>query len=164
MRTLQTKSGLTRSLAVLLLGLAAGSADAQGRFTLSADGAEVTDTTTKLVWRRCVEGMQWDGKACSGKPMRFKYAEAKRHVADSGKGWGIPTRTELASLVDRTPKKKKPLIDAVAFPQTPALQFWAKRPGTDDNLNAWLVSFANGKVYGNMGEARFPLRLVRPAP
>ena len=30
--------------------------------------------------------------------------------------------------------------------------------------NAWLVSFANGRVYGNVGEARFPLRLVRSAP
>jgi hypothetical protein len=35
------------------------------------------------------------------------------------------------------------------------------RPGTDDDLNAWLVSFANGKVSGNTGQRPFPLRLVR---
>jgi len=169
MRTLQPNFVLGRSAVALLVGLAAAAgADAQGRFTVSADGAEVTDTSTKLVWRRCIEGTHWDGKACAGKVMKFRYAEAKRHAAGLSKGggqpWSIPTRTELASLVDRTPKKKRPLIDNAAFPQTPALQFWASRPGTDDNLNAWLVSFANGKVYGNMGEARFPLRLVRPAP
>ena len=168
MRSLQPNSGLTRSAVAFMLGLAAASAGAQGRFMVSADGAEVTDTSTKLVWRRCVEGMHWDGKACAGKVMKFKFAEAKRHAADSakasGQAWAIPARTELVSIVDRTPKKKKPLIDNAAFPQTPALQVWATRPGTDDNLNAWLVSFANGKVYGNMGEARFPLRLVRRAP
>jgi len=27
--------------------------------------------------------------------------------------------------------------------------------------HAWLVSFANGKVRANLGEAKFPLRLVR---
>ena len=34
-------------------------------------------------------------------------------------------------------------------------------PGT--NLNAWLVSFSNGQVRANLGQAKFPLRLVRPA-
>ena len=57
--------------------------------------------------------------------------------------------------------KKKPRIDPMAFPATPALPFWATKAGSDDNLNAWLVSFANGKVKANLGEAKFPLRLVR---
>ena len=35
------------------------------------------------------------------------------------------------------------------------------RPGSDDDLNAWLVNFANGKVSGNTGQRKFPLRLVR---
>ena len=30
---------------------------AQGRYTISSDGQEVTDTTTKLAWRRCAEGL-----------------------------------------------------------------------------------------------------------
>ena len=77
-----------------------------------------------------------------------------------GKAWRIPSREELVALVDMT-TKKKPRIDSQAFPQTPAKLFWATRAGTDDDLNAWLVSFANGKVRANNGQSKFPLRLVR---
>ena len=156
--------GPIRAAALALLALAATASAAQGRYTLSADGNEVTDTTTRLVWRRCAEGMRWDGKACIGKLMKFKYAEAKVRAGSASTGnapgWRIPTRTELAGLLDRK-AKKKPLIDHEAFPDTPKLQFWASRPGSDDNLNAWLVNFGNGRTYANLGEARFPLRLVR---
>ena len=153
-----------RIAALIVLALAAGASQAQGRFTVSADGQEVTDTTARLTWRRCAEGMRWDGKACSGKLLTYKYAAAKEHAArsakEAGKAWRIPTREELVPLVDMT-TKKRPRIDSDAFPQTPSLHFWASRPGFDDNLNAWLVSFSNGKVRANLGQAKFPLRLVR---
>ncbi len=108
--------------------------------------------------------MSWDGKACSGKMVKYTYAAAKQKAAavakDGGKAWRIPTREELVALVDMT-GKKKPRIDTKAFPQTPSAPFWASRTGSDDNLNAWLVNFANGKVRANLGQAKFPLRLVR---
>ena len=154
-----------RIAALSLLALAACAASAQGRFAISADGEEVTDATTRLIWRRCAEGLRWDGKACSGKLMKFSYAAAKQDAAGAakrdGKAWRIPARDELVALVDMA--KKKPRIDPQAFPQTPSLPFWAARAGSDDDLNAWLVSFASGKVRGNIGEAKFPLRLVRAA-
>jgi hypothetical protein len=158
--------GPIRIAALALLALAATASQAQDRYTISADGNEVTDTTSRLVWKRCAEGLHWDGKACSGKLMKFKYAEAKQHLASTTGGnaqaWRIPTLSELKTLVDKK-AKKKPLIDPAAFPDTPKQQFWATRPGTDDDLNAWLVNFANGKTYGNVGASRFPLRLVRSA-
>src|SRR6186997_2310995 len=119
-----------RIAAFAFLALVASASQAQGRYTISSDGQEVTDTTTKLAWRRCAEGLRWDGKECSGKLKTFKYPEAK---------------DELVALVDKT-AKKKPRIDVKAFPQTPAKPFWALRPGSDDDLSAWLVNFANGKV------------------
>ena len=142
-----------------LLTLGAGTGQAQGRFTTSADGQEVTDTASKLTWRRCAEGLAFDGKTCKGKLAKFKYADAKAAAASAGKGWRIPSREELVALVDMA--KKKPHIDPMAFPGTPSAPFWATKAGSDDNLNAWLVSFANGKVRANLGEAKFPLRLVR---
>ena len=152
-------------LAVLFV-LGAASAHAQGRFTVSADGQEVTDTTSRLTWRRCAEGMKWDGKTCSGKMTKFDYRTAKKIASDAGKGdskgWRIPSRDELVGIVDKT-AKKKPRIDGEAFPKTPSTGFWATRPGTDDDLNAWLVNFSSGRVLANLGEAKFPLRLVRPA-
>ena len=153
-----------RIAALSLLALAAFAGHAQGRFAISADGQEVTDSTTRLTWRRCAEGMRWDGKACSGKLVKYTYAAAKKAAAtakDGAKAWRIPAREELVALVDMA--KKKPRIDTQAFPQTPSAPFWATRAGSDDDLNAWLVNFANGKVRGNLGQAKFPLRLVRPA-
>jgi len=153
-----------RIAAFAFLALVASASQAQDRFTISGDGQEVTDTTTRLAWRRCAEGLRWDGKACTGKLKTFKYAEAKEATAaaakSDAKAWRIPTRDELVAIVDKT-AKKKPRIDVKAFPQTPAQPFWAMRPGSDDDLNAWLVNFANGKVSGNTGQRRFPLRLVR---
>jgi hypothetical protein len=155
-----------RIAALALLALCAGASQGQGRFTISADGQEVTDTTTGLTWKRCAEGMRWNGKSCSGKATRYTYAGAKKEAASSARGdagtWRIPTRDELVGLVDRT-AKKKPRIDAKVFPQTPSKPFWASRTGSDDDLNAWLVNFSSGRVTGNAGQAKFPLRLVRPA-
>ncbi|MEO8310069.1 MAG: DUF1566 domain-containing protein [Caldimonas sp.] len=166
--TLSRAAALGPRLAALaLLALAAAAGHAQGRFAISADGQEVTDSTTRLTWRRCAEGMSWDGKACSGKMVKYTYAAAKQKAAsvakDGRKAWRVPSREELVALVDMA-SKKKPHIDGVAFPQTPSVPFWASRPGTDDDLNAWLVNFANGKVRANLGQAKFPLRLVRAAP
>ena len=153
-----------RIAAAALLALAAAASHAQGRFAISGDGQEVTDSTTRLTWRRCAEGLRWDGKACSGKLAKFTYASAKQAAAGTaqreGKAWRIPDKDELVALVDMA-QKKKPRIDGQAFPQTPSAPFWANRPGSDDNLNAWLVNFSNGKVHGNAGQAKFPLRLVR---
>jgi hypothetical protein len=154
-----------RLAALALLVLTAGSALAQGRYAISADGQEVTDSTARLVWKRCAEGQRWDGKACTGKAMKFTYAGAKKSAAAAakdGKSWRIPTREELVALVDKK-QKKKPRIDVAAFPQTAAAPFWASRAGSDDDLNAWLVNFSSGKVHANLGQAKFPLRLVRAA-
>lgn len=155
----------SRIAAATLLALVAAASHGQGRFAVSADGQEVTDAASRLTWRRCPEGMRWDGKTCSGKLMKFNYAGAKQAAASArsaGKPWRVPTRDELVALMDRD-AKKKPKIDGEAFPKTPNSPFWASREGSDDDLNAWLVNFGSGKVRANLGQAKFPLRLVRPA-
>ena len=74
-----------RIAAFAFLALVASAGQAQDRFTISGDGQEVTDTTTRLAWRRCAEGLRWDGKACTGKLKTFKYAEAKEASAAAAK-------------------------------------------------------------------------------
>ena len=138
-------------------------AQAEDRFKVSADGQEVTDSTTSLVWRRCVEGMSWDGAKCNGKAKKLNFPAAnKLATSQTTPGWRVPTKEELLGLVDKS-KKKKPRIDTTAFPNTPAGLTWAVRPDTKDNLNAWIVDFANGHVYGNTGSKAPVLRLVRSA-
>ncbi len=162
--TLSPYVARARTLALIgLLAFAAGPGFAQDRFKVSGDGQEVLDTSTRLTWRRCPEGMQWAGQTCAGKPLKLSYGGAKKisaAAATAAAPWRIPSREELLGLVDKA-AKKKPRIAVAAFPKTPSTLFWATRAGSDDDLNAWLVSFGNGKVFGNSGQARFPLRLVR---
>jgi hypothetical protein len=160
---LSTRAPFGARIAACALLVVAAASHGTGRFVVSADGQEVTDSTTHLTWRRCAEGMRWDGKACSGKIAKYTYAAAKQaaDAAKSGdKAWRIPTRDELVALVDRS-AKKKPRYDATAFPKAANGPYWASREGSDDNLNAWLVNFGTGKVRANLGQAKFPLRLVR---
>jgi hypothetical protein len=144
---------------------AAASAPAPSRFTASADGQEVTDTSTNLIWRRCAEGAKWDGKTCTGKSTKFSLATAKKLAADTAKAdakaWRVPDKDELLGLVVKA--KKGPQIDLTGFPGTASASFGALRPGFDDNLNGWTVSFRTGRVLGYTGQAKFYLRLVRKA-
>ena len=166
MKQLHRAAGQVSVSAFLMLALAQawaqGPAAVPGRFTPSTDGQEVLDTKTNLLWRRCVEGMKWDGKTCTGKPTALTLTVAKKHVgavskADN-KAWRIPNRDELVGLIVKP--QKKPLIDAAAFPNTPSTVYWALRPGYTDNLNAWMIDFGNGHVYGSSG-SKHNLRLVR---
>lgn len=142
--------------AALACACAASGAAAQGgRFLVSANGHEVVDTQARLVWKRCPEGMLPQGHECRGSASKFSLAAARRHAAA---GWRMPTQAELSGIVIKT--DRKPLLDTAAFPGTPAEVFWALRPGYSDDLNASLVDFGNGKVYGSAGSKHY-LRLVR---
>jgi hypothetical protein len=138
------------------------SAFAEDRFKLSEDGQQVTDTMTNLVWRRCLEGQMIDGNTCKGKPTKFTYASAKKHVSELGH-WRIPAKDELVSILNTPGKKKSALLDKIAFPTGSAGQVWSLRPETSDNLNAWIVNIGTGKVYGNPGSKKPYLLLVHSA-
>jgi hypothetical protein len=147
-------------LALVFSGLTAVSAShAEGRFLVSADAQEVTDTQSKLVWQRCALGQKWDGKTCAGKATKVTLADAKAKAGAMTPAWRVPTKDELKGLVD--PSAKKPAIDKIAFPGTPAALFWAIKPEATDNLGAWVVDFRNGKVFGNTYKAKYLVRLVR---
>ena len=156
---------MNRFVPTLVLALAGVSfmsaAQAEGRFVISADGKEVTDTQTKLVWQRCAVGQNWDGKVCAGKPTKISLAKAKEMGAAMTPAWHLPTKEEMVSVVDKSQKKVK--IDATAFPGAPGVIFWATQAGSTDNLNAWLVNFKSGRVVANTHKATYAVRLVRPA-
>ena len=154
----------SRCAAFALFALVATAAHAEDRFVISSDGQEVTDSTTKLVWRRCSEGQRFDGKTCSGKLVKYKYGAARQAAEaaakSTGKPWRMPSREELVSLYDEK-LKRKPRLDGRIFPAATNGPFFATRVGTDDDLNAWLVNFSNGRVSGYAGQKTFPVRLVR---
>ncbi len=156
------RTPIFRTVTVLALAFGSLAAHAEGRFVISADGQEVTDTQTKLIWQRCAVGQTWDGKTCAGKATKALLADAKAMGAKMTPVWKLPTKDELKGLVDKS-SKKKPSIDKVAFPGTPSAIFWAAKPEATDALGAWLVDFGNGKVFGNTGKAKYFVRLVRTA-
>ena len=98
--------------------VAVSAAHAEGRFVISADGQEVTDTKTKLIWQRCAVGQKFDGKTCAGKATKISLPDAKATGANMTPAWHLPTKEELLSIVDKS--AKKPAIDKAAFPGTPA--------------------------------------------
>ena len=149
-------------LAPLLL-LAAGCVWADAPFTVSADGTEVTDGRTGLVWRRCAEGMAATGGTCTGTASTFTHelalARARDQATSTGVAWRLPNVKELASIADRS--KSNPAIDTVAFPATPVSAFWSSSPYVGYAYGAWVVDFGYGVVYDYLRGYPLPVRLVR---
>jgi hypothetical protein len=154
--------------AILLTTL--GSAAQAAPFTVSADGAEVSDAKTGLIWRRCAEGMTpaLVGSVidCTGTPSTITHeaalVRARDQASSTGVAWRLPNVKELASIVDWS--KSYPAIDTVAFPSTPLDYFWSSSPSVSIPGSAWVVGFLTGGVYGEAGGYRYhslPVRLVR---
>jgi hypothetical protein len=146
-----------------LLGILPIAAFAQ--LNISADGVTVADSKTTLTWKRCVEGMNWDGTSCTGTPATFTHDGALQQAASqAGAGWRLPNVKELSSIVDKT--AVNPAIDSVTFPATPASIFWSSSPFVTLPSSAWVVDFGVGVVGGtsnNRNDITRPyfVRLVR---
>ena len=137
------------------------------KYVISDNGQEVLDLQTNLIWRRCVEGMTWNGKTCidenmSG-PLFFMYQEALQRAthqaAETKKAWRLPNIKELTSLMDYT--QTDMTIDSTAFPATPNAQSWSSSSYSADAFFSWIVHFYYGKVYFDYTEDMGVVRLVR---
>lgn len=149
-----------------LLGLMPVAASAQP-FAISIDGTEVTDQKTGLVWRRCSEGMSWNGSTCAGTASAFTHEAALQYAAtqasSTGVAWRLPNVKELASIVDRS--RNNPAIDPTAFPAAPVSSFWSASPAAGISVYAWYVNFYSGNVYGYWRiYGGYSVRLVRNGP
>lgn len=164
-----TSAGI-RSMArfILLSGLILApifSATADSLFSISADGTEVTDNRTGLIWQRCPIGMTWDNTVsnCSGSPTYMMWYESLHVAVNTARSenlaWRIPNVKELTGIVDRT--SINPAINTQVFPSTPNHQFWSASPYAADAFFAWLVDFYDGAVLYSYLEDMGVLRLVR---
>ncbi|MES1981878.1 MAG: DUF1566 domain-containing protein [Pseudomonadota bacterium] len=175
---------LTSLLAVLVLLAGPARAEMDSRHTISADGTEVTDNKTGLIWRRCAEGMTATPSGCSGTSAAYTWEQAKiRAMSEttSNKAWRMPSFDELATItdarlnnltdVDTTQQgmDERQLLRGlppantapVVFPRTPSTFFWSLPPKDTPTSGAWYV-FYNGGGVGDYGRvAKFRLRLVR---
>lgn len=98
------------------------------RYEILPGGEEVRDVQTNLVWKRCPEGVHWNGTACETKIVLFNWNQALAAAAQDPT-WRIPSTLELGSLqsgrlisvnsgVMTYDGCIKPAINTNIFPQT----------------------------------------------
>ena len=138
------------------------SAAPQARFADNGDGT-LTDTVTKLQWKRCSEGQVWNGSACSGGAVAetWQLALQRADAAEFAghRDWRLPNIKELGAIVERA--CTGPALDSGAFPQAPASTYWSSSPGMLDGDSVWVIRFENGySVFSGKAE-RNHVRLVR---
>ncbi|MFZ5549526.1 MAG: DUF1566 domain-containing protein [Pseudomonadota bacterium] len=129
-----------------------------------AEGAEVKDKSTGLVWRRCAEGQAWTGSTCSGTPATFltvgdAVERAKAQAAATGQGWRAPNVKELSSLVDT--RTRFPAIDRTVFPGFQTESYHTATHWTENRVYSWRISFAEGVMARDFWGGK--LLLVRDA-
>jgi len=146
------------ALAALCAACVVAPAQAQTRFSYSANGAEVTDSKTGLTWRRCSEGQTWSAGTCTGSAATYTHEGALAH-AQTQTGWRLPNVKELVSLADKS--RSNPAIDTTAFPATPSNWYWSSSPLVGNSSLAWLVGFNYGVVTSYYRGLNFHVRLVR---
>lgn len=132
-------------------------------YTISADGQEVTDNATGLIWQRCIQGMYWSGLTCIGSPNGHMFQESLQLAENvrntTGTNWRLPNLKELASLVDTS--RTGIALDETVFPNSPHDQYWSSSPFSNDAFFAWVVHFFHGSVYYTYTEDLGMVRLVR---
>ena len=101
----------------------------------------VTDQTTGLTWRRCVEGMSFVGGRCDVGTMAAlnwqQATELSTAPANAADGWRLPNVKELESFIDRS--CASPSVHGGRFPNQPPVSFWSSTPG-------WAVNMDDGSV------------------
>lgn len=158
--------GRTSLASVRLVRRPAAAPMPAARFVASADGQESTDRTTGLVWRRCVEGMRYDGSHCVGNYSLYEedsaYAHANAVAAATGRPWRVPNAKELHSIADET--VNTPAIDGATFPDTPPIKHWTSTTiSWVAPTGGWVVDFNDARVVAYAASYGFPVRLVRDA-
>lgn len=133
-------------------------------FQLNADGT-VLDTTTKLLWSRCLVGQSWDraSSRCTGTAQQMDWSEAlleaERSVLAGYGTWRLPNAKEVLTLVERS--CVDPAINLTAFPSSNSENMWTSTTMITQPERAWAIAMYNGKNNTKEKITRLYVRLVR---
>lgn len=124
----------------------------------------VYDTVTRLVWQRKISSIPYNW-ADAKEYCKCLNDESDTVSCEGDKirgypwGWRLPTRIELASIVDYT--RAQISINLEAFSGTPPENFWSSSSFVGSPFFAWFVRFGDGAVNVNDVGGTFPVRCVR---
>lgn len=130
-------------------------------FIDNGDGT-VTHKQTSLTWKRCTEGLRWNGSECTGTVQTYVWNAAN---ALGGDGWRLPTINELQTLVEYAVAEPGPTINTTIFPDMAGSisegNFWSASAFAGGQGNAWDINFDNGADRNANREDGSIVRLVR---
>ncbi len=133
-------------------------------FQLNADGT-VLDTTTKLMWSRCLVGQSWDrsSNSCTGTAQQLDWPEAlieaKRSTLAGFSTWRLPNAKEVLTLVERS--CVDPAINLTAFPASNSENMWTGTTVVNQPDRGWAIAMYSGKNNTKEKIIRLYVRLVR---
>jgi hypothetical protein len=146
---------------------------APSSFMDNGDGT-ITDLSTGLMWKTCVEGRLYNAGSCDGIDLTFNWGAALQRAVTVNGGaatdnlgyddWRVPNVKELTRILDLS--QINPTVDATVFPSTAAAGFWTSTPGRDlseEQGMAWQVDFSPGHWALQSKTIESRLRLVRAA-
>lgn len=148
------------------------------RFTNNVDGS-VTDTVTKLMWKKCSEGQVWASvtNTCTGATAFYTWREALQRAESVSAGvvgenlgyadWRVPNVKELTSILEY--RCFMPSVNLKVFPPDDSYDgrgytYWSSTIDSINSGSMYTVSFrASGTIPRphNMSTPAPSLRLVR---
>ncbi|WP_367897871.1 DUF1566 domain-containing protein [Leptospira sp. WS58.C1] len=109
--------------------------------TITDAGETITETSSGLIWTRCIAGRVWDGSTCvGGSNLTLQWPSAMAYctqLTTANRRWRLPSTREANLLPDYN-LTSLPLLSTVFFPTAPTIQFWTSTPGVNaDNYYAY---------------------------
>ena len=107
----------------------------ESRYIISADGNEVSDIHTNLIWQRCVLGQAWNGSTCSGSADQFDLSNVLNAGDDE---WRLPNVKELSSLAALDGGKR---LNSTVFPDHIEAYHWSISNNHRNSGYLYVVNF-----------------------
>jgi Protein of unknown function (DUF1566) len=129
-------------------------------------GAEILDTKTALIWKRCAEGMQWNGASCSGTAKEFAWVDVRRHASAPDlveQGYRVPDRSEVRSIFEKNTCSYEAMSDSVFDDVASNNYFWSTSVAAIGASGTFVPKMDSGRGGdANRRSGITMLRMVRP--
>ncbi len=106
--------------------------------------------------------LQWQDSFENGEGYRADWHEAKNYCSNlnlNGRGWRLPTRTELRTIVDYS--QENPAVNTDFFKEIISALYWSETTFAGNKDVAWRTNFNDGGDYISFKDSHYFVRCVR---